>query len=148
MSDETLIQRIADYVEYEANMTRNAFATKAGIDPTNFSKMLAGKQSITTNTLRKIAAAHGVSLTWLMTGEGDMMETAKPGAVVGMLIGDDAKVSGRDMTINPAAEKFAAEIAAQRALIEKRDAQIDTLLRQLDEKDKQLNKLLEILANK
>lgn len=77
MSDGKLIQRIADYVEYEANMTRNAFATKAGIDPTNFSKMLAGKQSITTNTLRKIAAAHGVSLTWLMSGEGDMTE-AKP----------------------------------------------------------------------
>lgn len=77
MSDDKLIQRISDYVEYEANMTRNAFATKAGIDPTNFSKMLAGKQSITTNTLRKIAAAHGVSLTWLMSGEGDMTE-AKP----------------------------------------------------------------------
>lgn len=73
MSDETILQRLSDYVEYETDMTRNAFATKAGIDPTNFSKMLAGKQTITNNTLKKIAAAHGISLPWLMTGEGDMM---------------------------------------------------------------------------
>lgn len=75
MSDEKLIQRLADYVEYEANMTRNAFATKAGIDPANFSKMLAGKLTITTNTLKKISEAHGVSFEWLKYGEGEMSET-------------------------------------------------------------------------
>lgn len=42
--------------------------------------MLAGKQSITTNTLKKISQAHGVNLEWLLTGEGDMM--SKPGATV------------------------------------------------------------------
>lgn len=80
MTDPDILKRLSEYVEYESNMTRNAFAVKSGIDPTNFSKMLAGKQSITTNTLKKISQAHGVNLEWLLTGEGDMM--SKPGATV------------------------------------------------------------------
>lgn len=80
MTDPDILKRLSEYVEYESDMTRNAFAVKSGIDPTNFSKMLAGKQSITTNTLKKISQAHGVNLEWLLTGEGDMM--SKPGAAV------------------------------------------------------------------
>lgn len=151
MSDEKLIQRLVDYVEYEANMTRNAFATKAGIDPTNFSKMLAGKQNITTNTLKKISVAHGVSMTWLLTGEGEMVENSQNQPVVGTLNGDDAKVSGRDMTINPpctyAVDMIINEVSALRRLIEKRDEQIDKILALLDEKDKQIGKLLTIITN-
>lgn len=151
MSDEKLIQRLVDYVEYEANMTRNAFATKAGIDPTNFSKMLAGKQNITTNTLKKISVAHGISMTWLLTGEGEMTENLQNQPVVGTLNGDDAKVSGRDMTINPpctyAVDMIINEVAALRRLIEKRDEQIDKILALLDEKDKQIEKLLTIITN-
>lgn len=151
MSDEKLIQRLVDYVEYEANMTRNAFATKAGIDPTNFSKMLAGKQNITTNTLKKISVAHGISMTWLLTGEGEMTENSQNQTVVGTLNGDDAKVSGRDMTINPpctyAVDMIINEVAALRRLIEKRDEQIDKILALLDEKDKQIEKLLTIITN-
>lgn len=134
-------------------MSRNAFATKAGIDPTNLSKMLAGKQKITTATLRKISAAHGISLTWLLTGDGEMYEkaeTTRP--VVGTLSGDDAKVSGRDMTINPpctyAVDAVIAEIAAMRKLVEKRDEQIDTLLRLNEAKDRQIQQLIDMLAAK
>lgn len=151
MSDGKLIQRLVDYVEYEANMTRNAFATKAGIDPTNFSKMLAGKQNITTNTLKKISVAHGISMTWLLTGEGEMVENSQNQPVVGTLNGDDAKVSGRDMTINPpctyAVDMIINEVSALRRLIEKRDEQIDKILALLDEKDKQIEKLLTIITN-
>lgn len=151
MSDEKLIQRLVDYVEYEANMTRNAFATKAGIDPTNFSKMLAGKQNITTNTLKKISVAHGISMTWLLTGDGEMVENSQNQPVVGTLNGDDAKVSGRDMTINPpctyAVDMIINEVSALRRLIEKRDEQIDKILALLDEKDKQIEKLLTIITN-
>lgn len=80
MTDENILQRLYDFVELETDMTRNAFATKAGIDPTNFSKMLAGKQTITDKTLKKISTAHGISLQWLLTGDGDMLE-AKPSSI-------------------------------------------------------------------
>lgn len=82
MADAEILKRLSDYVEYESDMTRNAFAVKAGIDPTNFSKMLAGKQTITNNTLKKISKAHGVSLNWLLTGVGEMMEKSEAPTVV------------------------------------------------------------------
>lgn len=152
MADLDLAQRLSDYVEYEANMTRNAFASKAGIDPTNFSKMLAGKQTITTNTLKKISVAYGLSMTWLLTGEGEMVEAPKVSPVVGMINGDDATVSGGNMTINHppctyAVDMVIKEVSALRRLIEKKDEQIDRILALLDEKDKQINNLLAIIAN-
>lgn len=152
MPHRTVADRLADYVEYEANMTRNAFAGKAGIDPTNFSKMLAGKQTITTNTLKKISVAHGVSLTWLLTGEGDMVDTPKVGPVVGTINGDDANVSGGNMTINHppctyAVDMVIKEVSALRRLIEKKDEQIDRILALLDEKDRQIDRLLTVIAN-
>lgn len=72
MTAPDILKRLSEYVEYESNITRNAFAVKSGIDSANFSKMLAGKQNITTNTLKKISQAHGVNLEWLLTGEGEM----------------------------------------------------------------------------
>ena len=152
MADLDLAQRLSDYVEYEANMTRNAFASKAGIDPTNFSKMLAGKQNITTNTLKKISVAHGISLTWLLTGDGEVAETPKASTVVGTINGDDANVSGGNMTINHppctyAVDMVIKEVSALRRLIEKKDEQIDKILGLLDEKDKQIDRLLNIISN-
>ncbi len=73
MNNEKIMQRLVDYIENETNMTRNAFAAKAGIDPANFSKMLTGKQTITKNTLKKVSEAHGLNMSWLTTGEGEKM---------------------------------------------------------------------------
>ncbi len=152
MADENVAQRLAEYIEYEANMTRNAFASKAGIDPTNFSKMLSGKQTITTNTLRKISIAHGISLTWLLTGDGEVEETAKANTVVGTINGVDANVSGGNMTINHppctyAVDMVIKEISALRRRMEKKDEQIDKILGLLDEKDRQIDRLLTIISN-
>ncbi|MCM1020863.1 MAG: helix-turn-helix transcriptional regulator [Muribaculaceae bacterium] len=131
-------------------MTRNAFAIKAGIDPTNFSKMLAGKQTITNNTLKKISKAHGISFEWLLTGDGEMMLKPEAAPVVGTLTGDDAKVSGRDMTINPPCAygkgDTATEIETLRRLIDKRDTQIDALIKQMEIKDKQIQQLIDKLT--
>lgn len=69
----TISERLAQFIDYESRMTRNAFAAKAGIDPANFSKMLKGQQTITPATIRKISEAHDLSMDWLLTGEGPMM---------------------------------------------------------------------------
>lgn len=69
----TISERLAQFIDYESRMTRNAFAAKAGIDPANFSKMLKGQQTITPATVRKISEAHDLSMDWLLTGEGPMM---------------------------------------------------------------------------
>lgn len=56
------------------DITPNAFATKANVDPSNFGKMLDGKQKITDKTIGKLCCAHGLSLEWIKTGSGSMME--------------------------------------------------------------------------
>lgn len=72
-----IIDRIETFLEIDCSST-NSFARTAGIDPGNMAKMLAGKQNITDNTLRKISQAHGVSFEWLKYGEGDMMILEEP----------------------------------------------------------------------
>lgn len=79
ISQVTIANRLSDYIEYDAITTPSSFAIKAGIDPANFSKMLADKQKITAKTLKKISEAHGLSMDWLLTGEGEMhTEKTKP----------------------------------------------------------------------
>ena len=146
-----IAKRLSEYIEYEAITTPSAFAAKAGIDASGFHKMLKGQLKITAATLKKISIAHGLSLAWLLTGEGDMAEVPKPAQLVGTINGHETKVSGGNMTINPpctyAVDMIVKEISALRRLIEKKDEQIDKILGLLDEKDRQINSLLGIIEN-
>lgn len=71
MSD--VVYRIETVLELDGSST-TSFARRAGIDPGNLAKMLAGKQTITDGTLRKLSDAYGVSFEWLKYGEGEMYE--------------------------------------------------------------------------
>lgn len=78
MNDDNIIERLEEFIELDSSTT-NSFANRAGIDPGNLRKMLAGKQRITDKTLRKIADANDLSFEWLKYGEGDMyMPDDKP----------------------------------------------------------------------
>lgn len=77
MSQSELIERIETFLELDGSST-NSFAKVAGIDPGNMAKMLAGKQKITDNTLRKISQEHGISFEWLKYGEGEMFAGDEP----------------------------------------------------------------------
>lgn len=72
MEQSDIISRIETFLEIDGSST-NSFARLAGIDPGNLAKMLAGKQKITDNTLRKISNSHGISYEWLKYGEGEMI---------------------------------------------------------------------------
>lgn len=52
--------------------TQRSFAEIAEIDPSNFAKMLRGKQKITDKTIGKICQAHKLSAEWLKNGIGNM----------------------------------------------------------------------------
>jgi len=77
MYQSEIIDRIESFLELEGSST-NSFAKIAGLDPGNLTKMLAGKQKITDNTLRKISNAHDISFEWLKYGEGEMYVNNKP----------------------------------------------------------------------
>ena len=52
-----MVERLKEAIAV-LNATQNAFASKANIDPSNFGKMLEGKQKITDKTIGKICHAH------------------------------------------------------------------------------------------
>ena len=57
----------------------NAFANSVGIQPSNLSKMLDGKQKITRRTMEKIKARFpDLNFDWLLTGEGEMLREDAP----------------------------------------------------------------------
>lgn len=70
MSD---IRNRIKYAIGHLGVTPNAFALKADIDPSNLGKMLDGKQNITDKTIGKLCSAHGLSVEWIKTGEGNML---------------------------------------------------------------------------
>lgn len=150
ISQLEIAKRLSDYIEYDAITTPSAFASQAGIDASGFHKMLKGQLKITTNTLKKISDCFGLNMEWLLTGSGEQKKKPEATPVVGTLTGDDAKVSGRDMTINPPCAygkgDTATEIETLRRLIDKRDAQIDALIKQLEIKDNQIQQLIDKLT--
>lgn len=67
-----VVERLKDAMTY-LQMTPNAFAGKAKVDPSNFCKMLDGKQKITEKTIGKICDAHRLSAEWVKSGSGEML---------------------------------------------------------------------------
>lgn len=77
MKQDDIIERLDDYIEFDAIMSQSAFASKAGIDPSGFLKMMKGQQTITDNTLKKIADCYGLRMEWLKFGEGEQYKPKK-----------------------------------------------------------------------
>ena len=118
---KTITERIEALIELECVST-NAFARKVGVDAGNLGKMLAGKQNITDSTLRKIVDATGCSFEWLKYGEGEMfINDSKPKTTTINSNNENSSINDSD-TIN-------------------------RLLAMLEEKDKQINQLLQIISN-
>lgn len=68
-----LIERINKILEI-LQISKNQFATLCDIDPSNFNKMLEGKQKITKKTLGKILKKNPkINSRWLEEGEGEML---------------------------------------------------------------------------
>lgn len=134
----SVIDRIETLIELEC-LSTNAFARKVDTDPGNLGKMLAGKQTITDKTLRKIADVIGCNFEWLKYGEGEMMQ---PGSVNQTVRGKgNTAIAGNGNAVNQEAMDSLLQQLAEK------DRQIAQLLSLLEEKDRQINQLLQIIAN-
>ena len=85
---EELIKRINELIAHLC-ISPSELAKRSGVDASNFNKMLKGSQKITKQTLRKIADANNVSISWLLTGEGEMLKGGKSN--------DTVSISGNDI---------------------------------------------------
>lgn len=70
------INRINKVIDYYC-ISLSEFARKSGIDVSNLNKMLKGQQTITKQTLKKIADANNVSFDWLSRGDGSMLNVTQ-----------------------------------------------------------------------
>lgn len=55
-------------------LTQRKFADSIGISPARLNNYLAGLSKVPQDILIKIAEIYNCSLTWLLTGEGDMYQ--------------------------------------------------------------------------
>lgn len=93
MSSATIEDRLEAYIA-ERGETKNSFAAKVGINPSNFNRKMKregekGKLSFSNRDFALIHSATGLSPEWLRTGEGEMMSSV--GAVSVNKDGDDKK---------------------------------------------------------
>ncbi|MCM1520451.1 MAG: hypothetical protein NC098_06665 [Lachnoclostridium sp.] len=68
LKTDTIIDRI-HYIMRINNMTQARFARHIGIDPSNLSKVLTGKQPVSDSLINRIVVDAGVSKKWLRDGE-------------------------------------------------------------------------------
>lgn len=71
MAMET-VDRIRMLVEHEG-MNVSSFAKKIGFNQSNFSKILRGERKVPANLIELLLDQTKVNRTWLLTGEGDML---------------------------------------------------------------------------
>ena len=78
MKEDSIRLQIADLVKRTGN-TANSFARTAGLDPSNFKKMLNGDATITVKTLSKIRNAFGVDFGLQSESEAAVLHDGKGG---------------------------------------------------------------------
>lgn len=101
-------KRLSEYIECDAITTPSQFAAKAGIDTSGFHKMLKGQLKITATTLKKIAAAYGLNMSWLLTGEGEMCASVRRPEIsyaAGVPYYDEDFLLGFDEILAPSTER-------------------------------------------
>jgi len=70
--DFSEVRQRLNQVREKADMNQTAFATLLGQQPSTISEILSGKRGISVPVLVALVQ-HGVSLDWLLAGEGRMM---------------------------------------------------------------------------
>ena len=126
MAEKEIIGRINAF--RERNGTSKAeMSRQLDVDPGTFGNILNGKRGISAELLIKFLQVYpSVSAEWLMRGIGEMDATGKEGVVVS---GNSVGGIGTFSNINAGDT-------------------INRLIDRLEEKDKQINQLLQLLAEK
>lgn len=85
MTDFSNTLKRLEIVIRESKTSPRSFAIKAGIDPSNLSKMRNGNLDVSVKTARKIEMAYGVSVEWLLYGRGpkecNIIQVPKPSGI-------------------------------------------------------------------
>lgn len=100
-------------------ITQQEIADTLGVKQSYVNLMLNGRNPIGRATAQKFSDAYGLSVAWLLTGEGEMMKNAKPSAPTVTASTNSVAVNGNN-TANAAAatDLIASLVEANRQLTE------------------------------
>lgn len=101
-------------------ITQQEIADTLGVKQSYVNLMLNGRNPIGRATAQKFSDAYGLSVAWLLTGEGEMMKNAKPSAPTVTASTNSVAVNGNNNTANAAAatDLIASLVEANRQLTE------------------------------
>lgn len=122
--EDTIKERLIAYLKYKG-INKSEFGRIIGVSNAYISSI---RKSIQPDKTEKIAASFpDLSISWLITGEGEMIKGAAPQSANG---DHNTQVAGNGNSVNSIAsiDKALDEIAAQRQVVQKSQEQIDRLL--------------------
>lgn len=115
---------LADFFENKG-LSQKEVADMMGTSPAYINAILNNKKDIGKKVAEKMNNLFGLSSSWLLTGEGEMLEAG----ISQQALGDgNTQVAGNGNHVNSETSRFLEEIAAQRRLTEKALEQYDRLL--------------------
>lgn len=117
-------------------ITQEYLANILNMSQPNLNAMLNGRRSISKPTAVKLHELYGLSVSWLLTGEGNMIDESTTNTV--NISRDSVKVGGnvsggiqQGGSLSEVVEKLVNELAEQRRASNKQQELINTLIEQL-----------------
>lgn len=75
MNEIEKTQKLREYFE-DKGITQTELATRLTVTQSHISQMLTGKKPISKKRAQQLAELYGLSYSWLLTGEGEMMQAS------------------------------------------------------------------------
>lgn len=109
----------------EKGITQDDIARKLGVSQSYVSALLTGRKSFGKKQAQRFSEAYGLSPSWLLTGEGDMIISQKTGNTQVIGTNQGTAINGGDINENaPTSDREFREY------VFRKDAQVDELLAQ------------------
>lgn len=130
-----------NYIIEKHNVTKSALAEVLDIKPAKFSEILNERMNAGVDIMATICITYNISAEWLLTGEGEMLR----GGTV-QVSGSGNAVVGNSHNSTATVNATPTDTSDLRAMVEEQRTIIGGLQGQLQEKDKQIATLLNIIS--
>ena len=131
MIDENFYIQLKDFFR-KHGITQGNIAEALGTRQSFVSAMFNGRRTITRQTASKLAAAYGLSVAWLLTGEGEMLSAPNGGSVNHISIDAGGIHASGGSSVSNVRQGTAADATTVDKLIDvmtRQQEQIDQLLK-------------------
>lgn len=119
MEDEKFYATLRKFFKRQG-ITQQEIGKVLGTSQSYVNSLFSGRNPIGKATAQKFSDAYGLSVAWLLTGEGEMMKNAKPSAPTVTASTNSVAVNGNNNTANAASatDLIASLVEANRQLTE------------------------------